>query len=181
MYGIAKEIGGRIFGYWVTLLGLAVPFIGISTRITSTTSGTPSSRSRRRFGLTGMADFPSMVAMLVSVYFTLRVIRRFDRVDALAAGLAAGTAIAIKPSNSVFLAGVILGLAYRRRLGGLALVGAGLAPAVLTLALWKYRGFGYVPLFRSEGAVQIAAGSHLHGIVGRATRSTSTCTSTGIT
>jgi hypothetical protein len=166
MYGIANEIGGRVFGYWVTLLWLAVPFIGIKytdhlyhQRYTELTLP-------QGFGLTGMADFPSMVAVLVSVYFTLRVIRRFDRVDALAAGLAAGTAIAIKPSNSVFIAGVILGLAYRRRLSGLALVGAGLAPAVLTLALWKYRGFGYVPLFRSDGAVQIAVGPHLHGLVG---------------
>jgi hypothetical protein len=161
MYGIAKELGGRLFGYWVTLLWLAVPFIGIKytdhfyhQRYTELTLP-------QAFGLTAMADFPSMVAVLVSVYFTLRVLRRFDVVDAIAAGLAAGTTIAIKPSNSVFLVGVILGLAYRRRLVGAALVLAGLAPAVLTLALWKYRGFGYLPLFRSEGTTQVALGSHL--------------------
>jgi hypothetical protein len=160
MYGIAKEIGGRLFGYWVTLLWLAVPFIGIKytdhfyhQRYTELTLP-------QAFGLTAMADFPSMVAVLVCVYFALRVMRRYDTVDALAAGIAAGTAIAIKPSNSVFLLGVILGLAYRRRLVGAAFVLAGLAPAVLTLALWKYRGFGYLPLFRSEGTVQVALGSH---------------------
>jgi hypothetical protein len=160
MYGIAREIGGRLFGYWVTLLWLAVPFIGIKytdhfyhQRYTELTLP-------QAFGLSAMADFPSMVAVLVSVYFALRVIRRFDKVDALAAGIAAGTAIAIKPSNSVFLAGVALGLAYRRRLLGIAFILAGLAPAVLTLALWKYRGFGYVPLFRSEGTAQVALGSH---------------------
>jgi hypothetical protein len=161
MYGIAKEIGGKLFGYWVTLLWLVVPFIGIKytdhfyhQRYTELTL--PQS-----FGLTAMADFPSMVAVLVSVYFTLRVIRRFDLIDALTAGLAAGTAIAIKPSNSVFLAGVILGLAYRRRVLGGAFVLAGMAPALITLALWKYRGFGYLPLFRSEGTTQLALGSHL--------------------
>jgi hypothetical protein len=37
---------------------------------------------------------------------------------------------------------------------------AGLAPALLTLALWKYRGFGYLPLFHSEAARKLAAGAH---------------------
>ena len=78
IYGIAKQIGGRIFGYWATLLWLAVPFIGIKytdhlyhQRYTELTLP-------QAFGLTAMADFPSMVAVLVSVYFALRVIERPD-------------------------------------------------------------------------------------------------------
>jgi hypothetical protein len=152
LYGIARQIGGRLFAYWITVLWLTVPFIGIKftdhlyhQRYTELTL--PQS-----FGLSVMSDFPSMVAVLVCVYFALRVIERPETVDALAAGLAAGTAIAIKPSNSVFLVGVVLGLAYRRRLAGAALILAGLAPAILTLALWKYRGYGYLPLFHSAAA-----------------------------
>jgi hypothetical protein len=159
IYGIAKRIGGQIFAYWAVALWLTVPFIGIKytdylyhQRYTELTL--PQS-----FGLTAMADFPSMVAVLVSVYFALRVLDRPDAVDALAAGLAAGTAIAIKPSNSVFLGGVVLGLLYRRRLAGAAYVLAGIAPAVLTLALWKYRGYGFLPLFHSEGASRLALGA----------------------
>lgn len=160
MYGIGKQIGGRVFGYWVTALWLVVPFIGIKytdhlyhQRYTELTL--PQS-----FGLTALADYPSTVAVLVCVYFALRVIERPDTIDALAAGLAAGTAIAIKPANSVFLAGLLLGLAYRRRAAGAALVLAGLAPAVLTLALWKYRGLGHLPLFQSSGLRVLAAGAH---------------------
>ena len=160
VYGIANEIGGRIFGYWTTLLWLTVPFIGIKytdhfyhQRYTELTL--PQS-----FGLTAMSDFPSMVAVLVSVYFALRVMRRPDTIDALACGLAGGTAYAIKPSNSVFLAGIVLGLAYRRRLVSAAWVLAGMGPALATLVLWKYRGLGYLPLFQSESARTVAAGAH---------------------
>ena len=160
IYGIAKEIGGRLFGYWATVLWLVVPFIGIKytdhfyhQRYTEVTLP-------QAFGLTAMSDFPSMVAVLVCVYFAFRVMRRPDTVDALACGLAGGTAFAIKPSNSIFLAGVILGLAYRRRVAGAAYVLAGLTPALVTLALWKYRGLGNLPLFQSEDAIRLASGAH---------------------
>jgi hypothetical protein len=160
IYGIAKRIGGKLFAYWATALWLSVPFIGIKftdylyhQRYTELTLP-------QGFGLTAMADFPSMVAVLVSVYFALRVLERPDTIEALAAGLAAGAAIAIKPSSSVFLAGVLLGLLYRGRIRGAAYLCAGLAPAIVTLALWKYRGLGYLPLFHSEGSARLALGVH---------------------
>ena len=97
VYGIAQQIGGRIFAYWATFLWIAVPFIGIKftdylyhQRYTELTLP-------QAFGLTAMADYPSMVAVLVSVYFTLRVAKRPDVIEALAAGLAAGLVIATKP------------------------------------------------------------------------------------
>jgi hypothetical protein len=160
MYGIAKRIGGQIFAYWTVALWLTVPFIGIKftdylyhQRYTELTL--PQS-----FGLTAMADFPSMVAVLVAVYFGLRVIERPDAVEAIAAGLAAGVAVTIKPASAPFLGGLALGFLYRRRLVGAGFLVAGIAPALLTLALWKYRGLGYLPLFNSEGAVRLAAGVH---------------------
>jgi hypothetical protein len=100
-----------------------------------------------------------MVAVLVSVYFTFRILDRTDLVDGLAAGLAAGVAISIKPSNSVFLLGPILALAYRKRLRGAAYMAVGLAPAVITLTLWKYRGLGTLPLFQSQGDIRLALGA----------------------
>src|SRR5712691_3765964 len=160
IYGIAKRIGGTLFAYWAVALWLMVPFIGIKftdylyhQRYTELTLP-------QGFGLTAMADFPSMVGVLVCVYFALRVLERPDTVEALAAGLAAGVAITIKPSNSVFVGGLVLGFLYRRRLSGAAYMLMGLAPALATLALWKYRGFGYLPLFHSEGAARLALGAH---------------------
>jgi hypothetical protein len=160
IYGIAKQIGGKLFGYWAVLLWLTVPFIGIKftdylyhQRYTELTLP-------QGFGLTAMADFPAMVAVLVCVYFALRVLERPDPVLALAAGLAAGIAISIKPSSSVFLGGLALGLLYRRRLAAAAYVVAGLVPALATLALWKYRGYGFVPLFHAQGSTRLALGAH---------------------
>ena len=151
MYGIAKRIGGQIFAYWTVALWLTVPFIGIKftdylyhQRYTELTLP-------QGFGLTAMADFPSMVAVLVAVYFGLRVIERPDMVEAIAAGLAAGVAVTIKPASAPFLGGLVLGFLYRRRVVGAAFLVAGIAPALLTLALWKYRGLGYLPIFNSEG------------------------------
>lgn len=158
IYGIAKRIGGTIFAYWAVVLWLAVPFIGIKftdylyhQRYTELTLP-------QGFGLTAMADFPSMVAVLVSVYFALRVLEQPDVIEALAAGLAAGAAIAIKPASAPFLGGLVLGFLYRRRFTAAAYLVAGLIPALLALALWKDRGLGYLPLFRGAGAERLAAG-----------------------
>jgi hypothetical protein len=160
IYGIAKRIGGKLFAYWAVALWLTVPFIGIKftdylyhQRYTELTLP-------QGFGLTAMADFPSMVATLVCVYFALRALERPDTVEALAAGLAAGVAIAIKPSNSVFVAGLVLGILYRRRFTGAAHMLAALVPAIATLALWKYRGLGYLPLFHAQGGTKLALGAH---------------------
>ena len=166
VYGIARQIGGKIFAYWATALWLAVPFIGIKytdylyhQRYTELTLP-------QAFGLTAMADYPSMVAVLVSVYFTLRVAKRPDVIEALAAGLAAGLVIATKPSNAVYLLGVVLILAWRRRYRMASYFIVGLAPATLTLALWKYRGLGYLPLFHSSAAVaHLAAAGSGQGLV----------------
>ena len=111
-----------------------------------------------------MADFPSMVAVLVAVYFGLRVIERPDTVEAIAAGLAAGIAVTIKPGSAPFVAGLVLGVplspAHRRR----RLLVAGIAPALIALSLWKYRGLGYLPAFNSShGAVRLAAGCECAG------------------
>ena len=152
MYGIGNRIGGRVFGYWVTLLWIVVPLIGIKFADAGYHQRYTELTLPQSFGLTAMADFPSMVAVIVSIYFTIRVLDRMDVVDALAAGLAAGLAFGIKPSNAVFLLGPILALAYRRRFLGAAYMTVGLVPALITLALWKYRGLGTLPLLQAGGA-----------------------------
>src|SRR5919204_130749 len=127
VWGIADRLGGRVFAYWATLLWLSVPFIGIKYADAGYHQRYTELTLPQSFGLTILADFPSMVAALVAVYFALRVLDRHDAIDAVAAGLAAGLAIAIKPSNTVFLAGPLLGFAYRRRFLSAAYAAAGLA------------------------------------------------------
>jgi hypothetical protein len=159
IFGIAERIGGRVFAYWATVCWIVVPLIGIKYTDLGYHQIYTEVTLPQSYGLTAMADFPSMVATLVSVYFTFRILERTDVVDGLAAGLAAGVAIGIKPSNAVFLLGPFLALAYRRRWRGGGLMAAGLIPALVVLALWKYRGLGDLPLFNGEAERRLALGA----------------------
>ena len=51
------------------------------------------------------ADFPSVVAVLVSVAFTVRALRAGAYREAVLAGTFAGVALALKPANALFLGG----------------------------------------------------------------------------
>ena len=153
LYGIAARIGGRLFGYWTLLLWIVVPFIGVLYTNQGYHQRYTELTLPQSFGLTAMADMPTMAFAVISVYFIARVL--FDEappfVDGLAAGVAAGAAIAIKPATVLFLAGPALALVYRRRIVHALAIVAGLAPAVLALTVWKARGLGNVPLL-SHGA-----------------------------
>jgi hypothetical protein len=152
LYGIATRIGGRLFGYWALLLWVVVPFIGIRYTNTGYHQKYTELLLPQAFGLTAMADFPTTVAALVSVYFCMRTLtsEHPELLDGLACGAAAGIAIAIKPSTSIFLAGVALALAYRRRVAIAGAVLAGIIPALAALAVWKERGLGHIPLLSSS-------------------------------
>lgn len=153
LYGIAARIGGRFFGYWTLLLWIVVPFIGVLYTNQGYHQRYTELTLPQSFGLTAMADMPTMTFAVVSAYFIAKVL--FDEapafVDAVAAGVAAGAAIAIKPATVLFLAGPALALVYRRRIVHTAAIVAGLAPAVVALTVWKARGLGNVPLL-SHGA-----------------------------
>lgn len=148
LYGIATRIGGRLFGYWALLLWVVVPFIGIRYTNTGYHQKYTELLLPQAFGLTGMADFPTTVATLVSVYFCMRTLtsEHPELLDGLACGAAAGIAIAIKPATSLFLAGLAVALAYRRRAAIAGAVFVGMVPALAALAVWKDRGLGQIPL-----------------------------------
>src|SRR5207247_393190 len=152
LYGIAARIGGRLFGYWAVLLWIVLPFIGILYTNTGYHQRYTELLLPQAFGLTAMADFPTTVAVLVSIYFCVKALldKRPQLLDGAAAGVAAGIAIAIKPASALFLVGPVLAFAYVRRLELLGVMTAGLAPAVLTLTVWKGRGLGNVPLLAHD-------------------------------
>jgi hypothetical protein len=167
LYGIAARIGGRVFGYWAVLLWIVLPFIGILYTNTGYHQRYTELLLPQAFGLTAMADFPTTVAVLVSIYFCVKALldEHPQRLDAAAAGVAAGIAIAIKPASALFLVGPALAFAYARRLELLGLMTAGLAPAVLTLTVWKGRGLGNVPLLAHDApAGGLAAVAPLGGL-----------------
>ena len=148
LYGIAARIGGRLFGYWTLLLWITVPFVGVLYTNVGYHQRYTELTLPQSFGLTAMADMPTMAFALVAAYFVAKVL--FDAtptlVDAVAAGVAAGAAIAVKPATVLFLAGPALALLYKRRFAHAGAIVAGLAPAVAALTVWKARGLGNVPL-----------------------------------
>jgi hypothetical protein len=161
LYGIAARIGGRLFGYWTLALWIAVPFIGIAYTNVGYHQRYTELLLPQALGLTALADFPTMVAALVSLYFCARVVFS-DRpilLDAVAAGVAAGAAVAIKPSTALFLVGPVLAFASRRYFSALGAFVAGIAPAALTLAIWKERGLGHLPIL--NGAAPLPTGGGL--------------------
>jgi hypothetical protein len=165
LYGIAARIGGRIFGYWAVTLWIVVPFIGVWYTDAGYHQKYTELLLPQAFGLTAMADFPTTVATLVSIYFCVRALWSAQPLllDGVAAGVAAGAAIAIKPATALFLAGPALAFAYRRRFELAGAMLAGLAPAVVALAVWKERGLGQLPVL-AHGAEHVAG----HGVAAAA-------------
>jgi hypothetical protein len=141
IYGIATRIAGRLFGYWAVAVWIALPYLGILFVEPGYHQKYTELTLPQLVGLTSVPDFPSVVALLVGAYFCLRALDSSSWYPAAAAGLATGYSIAIKPSNSIFLAAPVLTLLVLRW-RALIPFGVALAPALLTLALWKYRGLG---------------------------------------
>jgi hypothetical protein len=159
MYGIGSRIGGRVFGYWTALLWIVLPYVGIPYALHGYHQKYTELTLPQVLGLGAMADFPSVVALIVGAYLCLRALDDRHWAWAAGAGFAVGYALAIKPSNTAFLiAPAALFLAYRWRAA--IFFAAGLAPPIALLAYWKARGFGRIPAFsRSEPEHRIAAGS----------------------
>jgi hypothetical protein len=164
VYGIASRFAGRLFGYFAALSWIALPYLGIVFVEPGYHQKYTELTLPQLLGLTSVPDFPATVALLVSGYLCLRALDSPGWQTAAAGGLAAGWSIAIKPSNSIFLVAPALLFAFERR-RALLVFAAGLAPALLTLALWKYRGLGELAAAPAE-RVRLAAGidSLLHRI-----------------
>jgi hypothetical protein len=156
VYGIAAQIAGRLFGYFAAVLWIAVPYLGIVFVEPGYHQKYTELTLPQLLGLTSVPDFPATVALLISAYLCLRAVDATGWHAAAGAGLAAGYSIAIKPSNSIFLVAPALLLVVERwrRLLPFAL---GLVPALLTLAIWKYRGLGELAAVPAE-PVRLAGG-----------------------
>jgi hypothetical protein len=151
VYGIASRIAGRVFGYWAALLWVAVPYIAIPLWVQRYHGKYVEQTLPQTFGMTPLADFPSMVLLLVGAYLIFRALDTRGWREPDLAGLVLGFALCVKPSNAIFLFPAGLALLLARRWRQLIFGGAALAPGLLLLVLWKQRGLGQLPLFASGG------------------------------
>jgi hypothetical protein len=157
VYGIAKAIGGRGFAYVASFAWTAFPLAVIPYFVERYHDRYVDDALPPALGLVATGDFPALVSLLVAAYFALKAACERDPRAALMAGLATGFAATVKPANLIFLPAPLAALAVARRPKELMLLCAGLVPALAGLALWKYRGLGYVPAF-SQPTARIASG-----------------------
>ena len=166
VYDIGTRLAGRLFGYFAAGLWIALPYFGILFVEPGYHQKYTELTLPQLVGLTSVPDFPSMVALLAAAALCLRAVDARTWHYAAGAGLATGASIAIKPSNTIWLVTPLIFFLVERRRGLLPYV-AGLAPALLTLALWKYRGLGELAARPAE-PVRVAAGvtdlfNRIHG------------------
>jgi hypothetical protein len=159
LYGIGERLGGRLAGYWVLAVWIAAPLVGIRYTNAGFHQRYTEITLPQAYGLTALADFPSLVALAGGAYFLVRIVQRFSRADAALAGALIAFAIGIKPANALVLPGIALALLLARRWRAGLAFSLALAPGLLVLALWKWRGLGYLPVFHAEHAVRLAAGA----------------------
>jgi hypothetical protein len=158
-YGTAKRLLGPAVARLGVIAWVAAPYAVIPLFVGRYHTRWIDQTLPQLLGLSGVGDFASMVVVLCAAYLLFRHLDDGGWESAALAGLVAGFAIGLKPSTSLFLAGPAVALAIARRYRGAAAFAIGLAPAVLTLIVWKYRGLGTLPIFSGAyGATELAAG-----------------------
>ncbi len=157
VYDIGARLAGRLAGLWCAAAFVAAPFAAIPYFAQRYHDSWVDQFLPQALGLTQQADFPSVVAVLVAAALTVRALDAFAYREAVLAGTFAGVALALKPANALFLGGPALAFLIARRWRQATLFAVALAPALLALTLWKWRGLGEVPLF-ADGGTRLAAG-----------------------
>ena len=157
VYDIGARLAGRLAGVWCAAAFAVAPFVAIPYFVQRYHDRWVDQFLPQALGLTQQADFPSVVAVLVAAALTVRALQAGAYREAVLAGTFAGVALALKPANALFLVGPTLAFLIARRWRQAGLFAASLAPALLALTLWKYRGLGEVPLF-ADGTTKLAAG-----------------------
>lgn len=145
IYGLATRIAGRAFGLLAAAVWVILPFAAIPLWRDDYHERYVEQFLPGALGLTALADYQSLVLLLVGAVLFVRALETGATLDLAAAGLVVGFAVGVKPSNGLFVAAPILAAVLARTLRPLVPFGLALLPALLTLALWKQRGLGSVP------------------------------------
>jgi hypothetical protein len=141
-YWVAARVGGRLLGYFAAAAWIAAPWVAQELFVDRYHERWNEQTLPQALGFTALGDFPSMALLMVSAVFVLRALDGGARGDVLAAGLVAGFAVALKPANGLFVFAPLVAFALARRWRAGLEFAVVLAPAVLTLLVWKYRGTG---------------------------------------
>ena len=150
IYELAARLAGRAFGLFAAAGWVVAPYIVIPLWRSDYHERYVEQVLPQSLGLTGLADYQSMVLLLVGAVLFVRALETNAPLDALAAGLVVAFAVGMKPSNGLFLAAPALAAVLARNLRPLLPFVLALVPALLTLVIWKHRGLGTIPAFAFE-------------------------------
>ncbi len=159
LYGIAARIGGRLLGYWASLLWVIAPFAAIPLFVDRYQERWTEHFLPQALGLTALADFPSMVLVLHGG--PLRRALAFAgpndgcRARGPAPGRSRGAQAAELPGRSRRRARLRRGASVAR---GARLWAQPPSLRFSSSSLWKVKGLGEIPAFALEQA-HLAAGS----------------------
>jgi len=145
-YGIGERIAGRWLGYVCAVGFLVAPYLVIPGFEHRYHEQWVEQFLPQALGMTGLSDFFAMVATMGAAWLFLRALDWRGTGDAVLAGLLAGLSIGIKPADALFLGGVILALLVVREWRLSAFYAAGIVAPLVTLAVWKERGLGHIPV-----------------------------------
>lgn len=138
MVAVGRRLGGVLAGYWLGLLWVLVPLVGIAYTATGYHQRYTEFLLPQTLGLTASSAFPSMVLLAVATALVVAS-------DALLAGVVAGAALAVDTANAPFLVGAALALAAARRWRDLMRFALGVAPFFVVLLVWTVHGLGLLP------------------------------------
>jgi hypothetical protein len=147
VYDIGARVAGRAAGLWCAALWVVAPFVALPLFVDRYQGRWAEEFLPQALGFTQLADFPSMVIVLVAAALVVRSLDREAIREGLLAGALVGLAIGVKPANALFLAAPAIAYVLARRWRAGLVFAVALAPAIITLTVWKYRGLGSVPAF----------------------------------
>ena len=130
IYELGARVGGRVVGYVAAVVWTLGPYIAIPLFVHRYHDRYVDQFLPIPLGLTAMADYVGIVALLASALFAVRVVENRDAHTAVLAGLTAGFAGLIKPSNLIYIGAPIVLLLAARRWRELAVGAAAMAPAL---------------------------------------------------
>jgi hypothetical protein len=146
VYGIGERIAGRWLGYVAAVGWVLAPYVAILGFVHRFHTEWVEQFLPQAFGLAGLSDFFATIVTMGAAWLFLRALDSHGTGDAVLAGLLTGLSIGIKPADILFLGGAVLALLAARRWRTAWVYSAAIVPGALTLAVWKERGLGHLPL-----------------------------------
>ena len=154
VYGITRTFASRSYAYLVSLAWVIAPVASFTTSWPTTTPATSTSRCPRSVGLTGLGDYPSMVMLLVATYFLLRAVSSGADISTQSQPASrSGSRSTSSPRTRCTYRAVVVALTRRPGSARSRDRRSDMVPSLIGLALWKYRGLGYLPAFASPSSV----------------------------